>query len=189
MRRRRAPAEDKRLDREHQRRGFGEYPKAHRAGKKQRRKRAAKGAVKSATRVALARAPSELGDPGFDPGKLEPRPVHAIWSTPLAIWVPRQLASRVARIGWNYFKRAYLSARDRAPFTAFLESLMKGRGGDSVLIAAELGTSVAWLDAQRLPARKRPPSRGDSRAEWLAAYFRDEPRAEARLRAWIRRLT
>ena len=126
-----------------------------------------------------------------DPATIRRRPERK-WGPPTALCdvVVYHLQTRIHRIGWNFFKSEYDSARHQQQFIRFLQAQIAGKTGrareiarffNSILQPRELDTELEegpWL---------REWSR-NSRAAWLAAFFGDEPDWEPRLRAWIRRL-
>lgn len=107
-------------------------------------------------------------------------------SASLARWVEGRLDNRVLRTAWNYFKTAYDAPKHRAPFVAFLTSLVGGRSDGALArhFEALLGPIEEPNAAPHYGGRWPPAA--DSIRHWLAAFFLDEPEWRARLAAWAR---
>ena len=189
---RRDPREAKELDYARHRRSAAEYPHAWRrqlprkkanAERAFRRDaaetlRAARGAVRAERAERAEQAGEELDD-------LQRQKVTT-WTVPtLREHVARVLDNRVERLGWNYFKTPYDSARHRGPFAYFLAALTAGRQGYSHDYAQRFARILATppaLASGLLGSWPPDPSRIH---RWLLEFFADEPEWEQRLCDWI----
>lgn len=86
---------------------------------------------------------------------------------------------RVERLGFNFFTSPYDPAEHRKPFKTFLAAQMEGRTEHT----REAASFIAYL----LDEPEITPfyDRHYNKRAWVAAFLRDAPGWEARLRAWI----
>jgi hypothetical protein len=113
MKRRKSPQEKKKLDAQKQRRGFSEYAHALRHGKwRKKKRRPAQKSERQAERVAVSSPSGDAcTDPDFDPGLLRRPSIDKWGATPLAEWIQRKKAARLARAGGKKRRRASRSDR------------------------------------------------------------------------------
>lgn len=90
----------------------------------------------------------------------------------LGAWVEGRRQRRIDFVAANYFKTAYRAELHRAPFAAFLASLVAGRGPGSIALARRFGELLGEGTRAGAPA-------------WLEAFLRDEPAWRPRLAAWV----
>jgi hypothetical protein len=108
-------------------------------------------------------------------------------TTSLGDWVEQRLDDRVLRTGGRFFTKPYDSRVHRAPFVAFLSSLVEGSSGGSRALARRFAMLLAPLDrpgATMVYGGCWPP-RLDANRRWLGDFFEDEPDWRARLSAWV----
>jgi len=189
-RRRRTPHEEKKLDLEHQRRGFSEYAHALRHGKWRRKRRSTHSSYRSRVAALLDQALRDLGR-GTDPDEIDVggvirERIEKWGATPLGEWVRDRLDRRVARYVRSFFTKPYDHGRHGEPFARVLAALVVERDGRTGRLGHRLERLLAVVDA--LETGEREP--GDAAlvhdAEWLRAFFQDEPAWRERLEAWLR---
>jgi signal recognition particle subunit SEC65 len=111
---------------------------------------------------------------------------HALWKSGIRT-VRERVADRVEKrartAGFNLFKQPYDAALHRAPFAAFLASVVKGPPA-STTSKVRAAHWARVLDPAPLHGERDQPWR-ERRREWTQAFFRDEPQWETWLREWI----
>jgi hypothetical protein len=113
--------------------------------------------------------------------------IKAIARKPIRKWgvvslgerINNKLEVRRSRLGWNFFRQPYSSVTDRGRFVAFLGALIAGRSAESVRLARVV---AEWLAP---PQPEISWHKLEEKQRWLAAFFKDEPAWEKRLRKWI----
>jgi hypothetical protein len=102
-------------------------------------------------------------------------------AVPLGERLQHRYYMRIYRTAWNFFKRPYLSERDKLPFIAFLAQLIQSK--------TEHTKEVAQLFSELLSDGEEAgeyTSRYDRRIGWLQAFLKDDPLWGDRLTQWIK---
>jgi hypothetical protein len=163
-----------------------EYPNAFRAHWPRKKAAAARKERRHVrqrlTEIASPQASDERPDFPLKPVRRDQVQKWPSSVTALGSIIPQRHYWRVARIAWNFFKQPYQRALHQERFSIFLSEITRGKTAYSSRVArlfAEL------LDPPALHVHAEFAAAGDRRAEWLQAFFRDEPAWEQQLRNWI----
>jgi hypothetical protein len=102
---------------------------------------------------------------------------------PLGAWVTDRRDWRLRRVAWNYFKSPYDPVAPREPFAAFLTQVM-ATDTPATLVLARYFHELLYPTTVPQHA---PDFNVSRKRTWLAAYIRDNPAWEQRLRTWFER--
>ncbi|MBI4752699.1 MAG: hypothetical protein HY774_29775 [Acidobacteria bacterium] len=184
------PVEKKHLSLVRDRYVLAEYPHAFRRQWPQKKKiatRKVRHALNQLTHQTIAGDDLEAGEARFDKGFFNRRQKLTKWGTlPLGEQIKRTSDFRLVRFAWNYFKEPYDSLKHREGFKRVIETLVHGK----TEVSAKQATWVRyWLIAEQVEANRIIHPKYFSwrlgRANWLAAFFADEPAYRTLLQDWV----
>jgi predicted NBD/HSP70 family sugar kinase len=184
-RRRRTPHEEKKLDLEHQRRGFSEYAHALRHGKWRRKRRSTHSSYRSRVAALLDQALAGVGR-GTDPDEVDVggvirERIEKWGATPLSEWVRERLDRRVARYVRSFFTKHYEHGKHGEPFARVLAALVVERDGRTSRLGHRLERLLEVIDAPDTDPVEHVDPKLVRDARWLRAFFDDESGRRERL--------